>query len=36
VRFGPDILGVALSHVRDAVEALTAFGDYPSELAFPY
>ena len=36
VSFGPGILGLALSHVRDAAETLTALDDYPSELAFPY
>jgi 2-methylisocitrate lyase-like PEP mutase family enzyme len=36
VSFGPSILGLALSHIRDAAETLTALGDYPPELAFPY
>lgn len=36
VSFGPGILGLALSHVRDAAAQLVAFGDYPEELGFSY
>jgi 2-methylisocitrate lyase-like PEP mutase family enzyme len=36
VSFGPGILGLTLSHLRDAVTALTARGAYPPELAFDY
>lgn len=36
VSFGPGILGLALSSVRDAAAGLTALGDYPAELAFDY
>lgn len=36
VSFGPGLLGLALSHVRDAAEQLTALGEYPPELGFQY
>jgi 2-methylisocitrate lyase-like PEP mutase family enzyme len=36
VSFGPGILGLTLSHLRDAVEQLASRGDYPPELAFDY
>ena len=36
VSFGPGILGLALSHLRDATEQLTSRGQYPPELAFEY
>jgi 2-methylisocitrate lyase-like PEP mutase family enzyme len=36
VSFGPGILGLTLSHLRDAVAELTALGEYPRELGFEY
>ncbi len=36
VSFGPHILGLTLSHLRDAAAALTARAPYPPELAFAY
>jgi 2-methylisocitrate lyase-like PEP mutase family enzyme len=36
VSFGPAMLGLTLSHLRDATQQLTALGDYPPELAFDY
>jgi 2-methylisocitrate lyase-like PEP mutase family enzyme len=36
VSFGPGILGLTLSHLRDAAEQLTARGDYPAELGFSF
>jgi 2-methylisocitrate lyase-like PEP mutase family enzyme len=36
VSFGPGMLGLTLSHLRDATEQLIARGAYPSELDFAY
>ncbi len=36
VSFGPTVMGLTLSHLRDAATTLTARGDYPSELGFPF
>jgi len=36
VSFGPGLLGLTLSHLRDAAERLTALGEYPPELGFQY
>ena len=36
VSFGPGILGLTLSHLRDAVAVLTSRGEYPPELDFEY
>ena len=36
VSFGPGILGLTLSHLRNAAEQLTGLGDYPAELGFAY
>jgi 2-methylisocitrate lyase-like PEP mutase family enzyme len=36
VSFGPGMLGLTLSHLRDAVAVLTARGEYPPELDFEY
>jgi 2-methylisocitrate lyase-like PEP mutase family enzyme len=36
VSFGPGMLGLTLSHLRDATEQLTSRGEYPPELAFEY
>jgi 2-methylisocitrate lyase-like PEP mutase family enzyme len=36
VSFGPGILGLTLSHLRDAVAVLTSRGEYPPELGFEY
>jgi 2-methylisocitrate lyase-like PEP mutase family enzyme len=36
VSFGPGMLGLTLSHLRDAVAVLTARGEYPPELDFDY
>jgi 2-methylisocitrate lyase-like PEP mutase family enzyme len=36
VSFGPGMLGLTLSHLRDAAEQLTARGEYPPELDFEY
>jgi 2-methylisocitrate lyase-like PEP mutase family enzyme len=36
VSFGPGILGLTLSRLRDATEQLTSRGEYPPELAFEY
>jgi 2-methylisocitrate lyase-like PEP mutase family enzyme len=36
VSFGPGILGLTLSHLRDAVGILASRGDYPPELDFAY
>ncbi|MDQ1551195.1 MAG: hypothetical protein QOD50_617 [Actinomycetota bacterium] len=36
VSFGPGMLGLTLSHLRDAVAVLTSRGEYPPELDFEY
>ncbi len=36
VSFGPGMLGLALSHLRDATAQLTALGEYPPRLGFAY
>jgi 2-methylisocitrate lyase-like PEP mutase family enzyme len=36
ISFGPGMLGLTLSHLRDAAAAVTALGEYPSELGFAY
>jgi 2-methylisocitrate lyase-like PEP mutase family enzyme len=36
VSFGPGMLGLTLSHLRDATEQLTSLGEYPAELDFEY
>lgn len=36
VSFGPGMLGLTLSHLRDAAAQVTALGEYPSELGFAY
>jgi 2-methylisocitrate lyase-like PEP mutase family enzyme len=36
VSFGPGMLGLTLSHLRDATAQLTALGEYPRELGFEY
>lgn len=36
VSFGPTVMGLTLSHLRDAATTLTARGDYPSELGFAF
>jgi 2-methylisocitrate lyase-like PEP mutase family enzyme len=36
VSFGPGILGLTLSHLRDAAEQFTARGEYPAELGFSF
>jgi 2-methylisocitrate lyase-like PEP mutase family enzyme len=36
VSFGPGVLGLTLSHLRDAVAVLTSRGEYPPELDFEY
>jgi 2-methylisocitrate lyase-like PEP mutase family enzyme len=36
VSFGPGILGLTLSHLRDAVAVLASRGEYPPELDFEY
>jgi 2-methylisocitrate lyase-like PEP mutase family enzyme len=36
VSFGPYMLGLTLSHLKDAAAHLTALGDYPKELGFEY
>jgi 2-methylisocitrate lyase-like PEP mutase family enzyme len=36
VSFGPGILGLTLSHLRDAVATLSSRGEYPRELDFDY
>ena len=36
VSFGPGLLGLTLSHLRDAVTSLTSWGEYPPELDFEY
>jgi 2-methylisocitrate lyase-like PEP mutase family enzyme len=36
VSFGPGILGLTLSHLRDAVTVLARQGEYPPELDFEY
>lgn len=36
ISFGPGILGLTLSHLRDAAEQLTGLGEYPPELGFQY
>ncbi|MCU1526847.1 MAG: phosphonomutase [Frondihabitans sp.] len=36
VSFGPGILGLTLSHLRDAASQLTARGAYPAELGFAF
>ena len=36
ISFGPQILGLTLSHLAAAAEQLTARGEYPSELGYRY
>jgi 2-methylisocitrate lyase-like PEP mutase family enzyme len=36
VSFGPGMLGVTLSHLKDAAAQVTALGEYPGELGFAY
>lgn len=36
VSFGPQILGLTLSHLADAAAQLTARGEYPAELSYRY
>ena len=36
VSFGPFVLGLTLSHLQDTATQLTALGEYPDELGFPY
>ncbi|MET0990722.1 MAG: isocitrate lyase/phosphoenolpyruvate mutase family protein [Glaciihabitans sp.] len=36
VSFGPQIMGLTLSHLRDAAKQLTARGEYPTELGFTF
>lgn len=36
VSFGPGILGLTLSHLRDAAQQLTDLGEYPPDLGFEY
>lgn len=36
ISFGPQILGLTLSHLADAAAQLTARGDYPVELGYRY
>jgi 2-methylisocitrate lyase-like PEP mutase family enzyme len=36
VSFGPGMLGLTLSHLRDAAAQVTALGEYPGELGFEY
>jgi 2-methylisocitrate lyase-like PEP mutase family enzyme len=36
VSFGPGMLGLTLSHLRDATAQLTSRGEYPAELDFSY
>ena len=36
VSFGPGMLGLTLSHLRDAVAVLASRGEYPPELDFEY
>jgi 2-methylisocitrate lyase-like PEP mutase family enzyme len=36
VSFGPGMLGLTLSHLRDATAVLTSRGEYPPELGFEY
>ena len=36
VSFGPTVMGLTLSHLRDAATTLTARGDYPRELGFAF
>lgn len=36
ISFGPQVLGLTLAHLADAVAQLTARGEYPSELSYPY
>ena len=36
ISFGPQILGLTLSHLADAAAQLTARGDYPAELGYRY
>ncbi|MBF4577105.1 isocitrate lyase/phosphoenolpyruvate mutase family protein [Frondihabitans sp. VKM Ac-2883] len=36
VSFGPTVMGLTLSHLRDAATTLTAKGDYPAELGFAF
>jgi 2-methylisocitrate lyase-like PEP mutase family enzyme len=36
ISFGPGMLGLTLSHLRDAVAVLTARADYPPQLGFDY
>jgi 2-methylisocitrate lyase-like PEP mutase family enzyme len=36
ISFGPGMLGLTLSHLRDAAAQVTALGEYPKELGFAY
>jgi 2-methylisocitrate lyase-like PEP mutase family enzyme len=36
ISFGPGIMGLTLSHLRDAAAQLTARGEYPAELGFSF
>jgi 2-methylisocitrate lyase-like PEP mutase family enzyme len=36
ISFGPRIMGLTLSHLRDAAAQLTARGEYPAELGFAF
>jgi 2-methylisocitrate lyase-like PEP mutase family enzyme len=36
VSFGPGIMGLTLSHLQATATQLTALGDYPEELSFPF
>lgn len=36
ISFGPQILGLTLSHLADAAAQLTARGEYPAELGYRY
>ena len=36
ISFGPQVLGLTLSHLASAAAQLTARGDYPSELGYRY
>lgn len=36
ISFGPQILGLTLSHLADAAAQLTARGEYPAELSYRY
>ncbi len=36
VSFGPGTMGLTLAHLQAAAAQLTARGEYPAELGFPY